>query len=180
MHLIFHEDQRTNELEQLIATWANTAEGQVFDGQGLWVAQIGRYRQVNGAWTKHHRELQVPSIFNLPLTMDGNETQTLQFSVIGFLCHSGTAHQEGHFFAVFVYRGLYWLVDDGAYPKAIQDSVTRSNSRLFKCGPSLHADCCPTMWAVTWRKNRADRSRHHIPNEGARKALNLTLPMSLS
>lgn len=119
-HLIFHEDQGTNELEQLIAAWANVAGGQVCDGIGLWVAQIGRYRQVDGQWTKHHRALQVPSIFNLPLTLDGQETRTQQFSLIGFLCHSGTAHQEGHFYAVFVYRGLYWLVDDGAYPKVTQ------------------------------------------------------------
>ena len=102
--MIFHADQGTEEFEQLIATWANTAEGQVFDGQGLWVAQIGRYMQVNGEWTKHHRALQVPSIFNLPLTLNGQETRTEQFSVIGYLCHSGTAHQQGHFFAVFIYR----------------------------------------------------------------------------
>ena len=165
MHLIFHEDQGTNDLEQLIATWANTAEGQVFDGEGLWVAQIGRYRQVNGAWTKHHRDLQVPSIFNLPLTMDGNETKTQQFSVIGFLC---TAHQEGHFFAVFVYRGLFWLVDDGAYPKAIQGISEKIKQQIVQVWaiPS----CRLPMWAATWRTNKADSWRHHTPNEGARRA----------
>lgn len=29
--------------------------------------QVGRYSQVEGVWTKHHRGLQVPSIFNLPV-----------------------------------------------------------------------------------------------------------------
>ena len=118
MHLIFSEAQGTGQLDELIAEWANAAEGQVFDGQGLWAAQIGRYATVAGEWTKHHRPLLVPSIFNLPTTQDGNETRTTQYSVIGFLCHSGTAHLQGHFYAVFIYRGLYWIVDDGVFPRA--------------------------------------------------------------
>lgn len=117
IHLIYPADHGPEDLENLIAEWAKTQEGQVFDGHGLWVGQIGRYTKANGEWTKHHRPLQVPSIFNLPVTYDGNETRTKQYSVIGYLCHSGNEHQRGHFFAVFMYRGLSWLVDDGAFPR---------------------------------------------------------------
>ena len=140
VHLIFHASQGPDDLEHLIASWANTAEGQVFDGQGLWVAQIGRYEQVHGEWTKHHRALQVPSIFNLPITLDGEETRTLQYSLVGLLCHSGTAHQEGHFFAVFIYRGLYWLVDDGAYPRPIQHLSEKTKQQIVQ------------VWAIPSRK----------------------------
>ena len=70
-------------------------------------------------WTKHHRPLRAPSIFNLPYTLDGHTTRTSQFSVVGYLCHSGNEHQHGHFYAVFLYRGMSWLVDDGAYPTVI-------------------------------------------------------------
>ena len=140
VHLLFHASQGPGDLEHLIAEWANTAEGQVFDGQGLWVAQIGRYEQVQGTWTKHHRALQVPSIFNLPVTLDGEETRMLQYSLIGFLCHSGTAHQEGHFFAVFIYRGLYWLVDDGAYPRPFQHLSETTQQQIVQ------------VWAIPSRR----------------------------
>lgn len=70
----------------------------------LWVVQIGRYKLDDGIRTKHHQVLNVPSIFNLPITEDGHTTKTEQYSLLGLLCHSGTAHQSGHFFAVYAYR----------------------------------------------------------------------------
>ena len=115
IHLISPGDQPEQELEQLIAQWANQGEGQVADGRGLWVGQIGRYDLIEGEWTKHHQILNVPTIFNLPYTLDGNETKTEQYSLIGLLCHSGNQHQNGHYFAIFVYRGVYWLVDDTSF-----------------------------------------------------------------
>ena len=117
-HLIYPEDGG-EEFETLISTWANTAEGQVLSGRGLWVAQIGRYTHRQGEWTKHHKTLQVPTIFQLPVCLDGVTATTEQYSLIGLLCHSGDAHHSGHFYAIFVYRGLYWLVDDGSYPRAL-------------------------------------------------------------
>ena len=118
-HLIFEDRGEPQQFEELISKWANQAEGQILDGRGLWVAQVGRYTLVDNEWTKHHQVLQIPSIFNLPLTLDGQSTKTEQFSLVGLLCHSGTAHKSGHFFAVFVYRGLYWIVDDGSYPRLV-------------------------------------------------------------
>ena len=119
IHLVCPETPEPQEFEQLLNVWANQADGQVFEGEGLWVAQIGRYRMDKGEWTKHHQILQVPSIFNLPITKDGNTTGTEQYSLIGLLCHSGDAHKSGHYFAVYVYRGLYWIVDDGSFPRPI-------------------------------------------------------------
>ena len=119
IHLVCPETPEPQDFEQLLNVWANQAEGQVFDGEGLWVGQIGRYRLDKGEWTKHHQILQVPSIFNLPITKDGNTTGTEQYSLIGLLCHSGDACKSGHYFAVYVYRGLYWIVDDGSFPRPI-------------------------------------------------------------
>ena len=48
-HLIYPEDVG-EEFETLISTWANTAEGQVLSGRGLWVAQIGRHTHRQGEW----------------------------------------------------------------------------------------------------------------------------------
>lgn len=132
VHLIFPDQQGSDELEHIIAEWANTQEGQVFDGHGLWVAQIGRCTKVQGKWTKHHRPLQVPSIFNLPYTLDGNTTRTSQFSVVGYLCHSGNEHQHGHFYAVFLYRGMSWLVDDGACPKVISQITETTKQQIVQ------------------------------------------------
>lgn len=125
-HLIFEDLGRPQEFEELINQWANQAEGQILDGNGLWVAQIGRYVRHQQEWTKRHQVLNVPSIFNLPITLDGNQTRTERYSLLGLLCHSGTAHKSGHFYAVFAYRGLYWIVDDGTYPRPVpglQDSL---------------------------------------------------------
>lgn len=85
------------------------------------MAQIGRYKLEGGSWTKYHQVLNVPSIFNLPSTTDGNTMKTEQYSWIGLLCHSRNAHQSGHFYAVFAYRGLYWIIDDGAYPRPVSN-----------------------------------------------------------
>ena len=128
IHLISPWTEHEQELEQLIAEWANTAEGQVADGRGLWVGQIGRYELRDGEWTKHHQILNVPTIFNLPFTEDGNMTKTEQYSLIGLLCHSGEQHKQGHYYAIFVYRGVYWFVDDVSYPRPIPeltDSIKR-------------------------------------------------------
>ena len=92
-HLIYPENGG-EEFETLISTWANTAEGQVLSGRGLWVAQIGRYTYRQGEWTKHHKTLQVPTIFQLPVCLDGVTTKTEQYSLIGLLCHSGDAHHS--------------------------------------------------------------------------------------
>ena len=72
---------------------------------------------------KRHQILNVPTIFNLPYTEDGNMTKTEQYSLIGLLCHSGNEHQHGHFFAVFVYRGVYWNVDDGSIPRPVPETT---------------------------------------------------------
>lgn len=90
-HLIYPEDGG-EEFETLISTWTNTADGQVLAGRGLWVAQIGRYAHRHGEWTKHHKALQVPTIFQLPVCLDGETTRTEQYSLIGLPCHSGDAH----------------------------------------------------------------------------------------
>ena len=149
-HLIFPDQSGSEELEQLIGEWANTQEGQVFDGDGLWVAQIGRYRQVDGRWTKHHRPLRVPSIFNLPLTLDGNSTRTKQYSVVGYLCHSGNAHQHGHFYAVFLYRGMSWIVDDGAFPKAVAQITAETQKQIVQ------------VWAVPSEILLPDHIQHDV------------------
>lgn len=110
----------------MIAKWANTAEGQVLAGGGLRVAQIGRYTQRRGEWTKRHKILEVPSIFNLPVCYDGQTTGAEQYSLVGLLCHTGDGHKSGHFYAIYVHRGLYWLADDGSYPRALphlQDNI---------------------------------------------------------
>ena len=55
-------------------------------------------------------------------------TKTEQYSLIGLLCHSGEQHKQGHYYAVYVYRGVYWLVDDVSYPRPIPeltDSIKR-------------------------------------------------------
>ena len=106
LHLILENKRSPQEFEELINQWANTAEGQALDGAGLWVAQIGRYSFLEGEWTKHHQLLNVPSVFNLPVTFDGNATRTEQYSVVGLLCRSGTVRKSGHFFCGFLLQRL--------------------------------------------------------------------------
>ena len=59
-----------------------TLQKSSFDGEGLWVAQIGRYRMEKGEWTKHYQFLQAPSIFNLPVTKDGNKEMHISMDTI--------------------------------------------------------------------------------------------------
>ena len=91
-------------------------------------------------WTKHHRPLQVPSIFQLPVCLDGETTRTEQYSLVGLLCHIGNAHYSGHFYAVYIFRGLYWLADDGSYPRALpilQDNIKKQIAQVWAM-PSSH------------------------------------------
>ena len=130
-HLIYPEGE---EFETLITRWANTAEGQALAGDGLWMVQIGRYTHSKGEWTKHHKPLQVPSIFQLPVCHDGQTTRTEQYSLVGLLCHTGDGHRSGHFFAIYIYRGLYWLADDEAFPRALpylQDSIKQQMVQVW-------------------------------------------------
>ena len=95
--------------------WSRSYQnGPTLNGRGLWVGHIGRYVLLDGEWTKRHHILNVPAIFNLPYTEDGNTTKTEQYSLTGLLCHSGNAHQHGHFYAVYAYivvcTGLWMMV----------------------------------------------------------------------
>ena len=135
IHLVCPETPEPQEFEQLLNVWANQAEGQVFDGEGLWVAQIGRYRLDKGEWTKHNQILQVPSIFNLPITKDGNTTGTEQYSLIGLLCHSGDAHKSGHYFAVYVYGDYIGSLMMDPFQNRSLNFMMRSKCRLSRFGP---------------------------------------------
>ena len=44
VHLIYPPDSGSEELEHLIAEWANQQEGQVFDGNGLWLDRLADTR----------------------------------------------------------------------------------------------------------------------------------------
>ena len=150
--LIFEDKGHPQEFEELINHWANQAEGQVLAGRGLWVAQIGRYTFQDLEWTKHHQALNVPSIFNLPYALDGNKTQTVQYSLIGLLCHS---HKSGHFYAVFAYRGLYWIVDDGSYPRLVAQLQESLKTQIVQ------------VWAIPSNMLLPDAIPHDIQQSSA-------------
>ena len=46
-------------------------------------------------------------------------SSTKQYSLVGLLCYTGDGHKSGHFYAIFIYTGLYWIVDDGAFPRGL-------------------------------------------------------------
>lgn len=52
--------------------------------------------------------------------------------MIGLLCHSGPEHEAGHYFAVLQYRGLFWIVDDGAFPKPLPRLHEQLKAQIFQ------------------------------------------------
>ena len=41
-------------------------------------------------------------------------------------------HQHGHYYAVFIYRGLSWIVDDGSYPRVLPQIQNTTKQQIVQ------------------------------------------------
>ena len=98
---------------------------------------------------------QATSIFNLPVCYDGNTTKTEQYSLVDFLCHTGDGHKSGHFYAIFISRGLYWIVDDGAYPRALPNLQENIKQQIVQ------------VWAIPSKQLLPEQLRSDFPTTSA-------------
>ena len=59
--------------------------------------------------------------------------------------HSGDVRHSGHFYAIFTYRGLCWLVDDGAYPRVLPSLQENINQQIVQVWAMPSAQLLPTQ-----------------------------------
>ena len=125
-------------LQQLINNWANQGMGQyLLDDKKLLVCHVTRNTCINGVMTKHQKPFNPYGTFTMPRSLDGFARSTTEFVPAVLICHRGQSHQQGHYFAILIYRDLMWLADDGQVP-----------THLPNLTPSL-ASQITQVWAVS-------------------------------
>lgn len=131
-----------------------------------------------GNWTKHHLPLHIPSTFHLPMSCDGVERTTEQYLVIGLLCHVGQEHEQGHFFAVLVYRGCFGLLMMVLSQNHLWLCMDPFKLKSFKFGRFLRKFCYLVMSDVNSRwRTESSLELNHRPNAERVILLNFRLAM---
>ena len=103
--------------QQLINNWANQGMGQyLMDDKKVLVCHVTRNTCINGVMTKHQKPFNPYGAFTMPRSLDGFARTSTEFVPAVLICHRGQTHQEGHYFAILIYRDLMWLADDGKVP----------------------------------------------------------------
>ena len=113
--------------QQLINNWANQGLSQYLMDE----------KKVVICPTKHSKPLNPYGTFTMPRSLDGFARTSTEFVPAVLICHRGQTHQEGHYFAILIYRDLMWIADDGKVP-----------THLPHLTPSL-ASQITQVWAVS-------------------------------
>ena len=103
--------------QQLINNWANQGLGQyLMDDKKVVICHVTRKICINGTMTKHSKPFNPYGNSTMPRSLDGFARTSTEFVPAVLICHRGQTHQEGHYFAILIYRDLMWLADDGKVP----------------------------------------------------------------
>ena len=83
-------------------------------------------------WTKHHRELHIPTEVFLPYSNDGIAVAKAYYRVLAMVLHQGETHDSGHFMAIHAVDNAYWLVDDNTFPKPIRTLTEQHGKEVIQ------------------------------------------------
>ena len=101
INLVFPPGHTTATLDDLINLWADEANGQFLYGSpATIILHVQRFEQQQGAWTKHHRRLEVPTSVNIPYSNDGTNIHLAVYKTVAMVLHQGESHENGHFVAL--------------------------------------------------------------------------------
>lgn len=55
---------------------------------------------MDGAWTKHSRELGIPTNVNIPFSEDGIHVHMANYKIVSIILHLGQGRENGHYVAI--------------------------------------------------------------------------------
>ena len=87
---------------------------------------------MKGAWTKHHRPLEVPTKIHIPYSVDGITIDKASYRVVAMVLHQGASHENGHFVAIHACDNTYWHVDDNQYPQPILGLSSQQEQEILQ------------------------------------------------
>ena len=116
LNMIFPPGHGILTLDEIVNQWADEDGGQFLYGAPGALRSV----QVEGRWTKHDRELEIPTNINIPFTEDGSHVHMANFKVVSMILHLGQGHENGHYVAIHALDNAYWWADDDRYPTPIE------------------------------------------------------------
>ena len=117
LNLIFPDGDHPMTLDSLVNIWADEGRGQfLYGAPGGVVLNLQRSTLHGGAWTKHHRELELPTVVRLPFSEDGINVHMANYQVVGLVTHQGASHENERYQTILAIDNIYWLADDGTFP----------------------------------------------------------------
>ena len=134
--------------QQLINNWANQGMGQyLMDDKKILVCHVTRNTCIEGVMTKHQKPFNPYGTFTMPRSLDGFSRTSTEFVPAVLICHRGQTHQEGHYFAILIYRDLMWLADDGKVPTHLPHLTPNLASQITQIW-AVNIDCFKTPQQV--------------------------------
>ena len=134
--------------QQLINNWANQGMGQyLLDDKKVLICHVTRNTCIDGVMTKHQKPFNPYGTFTMPRSLDGFSRSSTEFVPAVLICHRGQTHQQGHYFAILVYRDLMWIADDGKVPTHLPNLTPSLASQITQVW-AVNMDCFKTPQQV--------------------------------
>ena len=134
--------------QQLINNWANEGMGQyLMDDKKVVICHVTRNTCIEGVMTKHQKPFNPYGTFTMPRSLDGFSRTATEFVPAVLICHRGQTHQDGHYFAILIYRDLMWLADDGQVPTHLPNLTPSLASQITQVW-AVNIDCFKTPQQV--------------------------------
>ena len=135
-------------LQQLINNWANQGMGQyLMDDKKVLICHVTRNTCIDGVMTKHQKPFNPYGTFTMPRSLDGFSRSSTEFVPAVLICHRGQTHQQGHYFAILIYRDLMWIADDGKAPTHLPNLTPSLASQIAQVW-AVNIDCFKTPQQV--------------------------------
>ena len=97
--------------------------------------------------TKRQKPFNPYGTFTMPRSLDGFSRTATEFVPAVLICHRGQTHQDGHYFAILIYRDLMWLADDGQVPTHLPNLTPSLASQITQVW-AVNIDCFKTPQQV--------------------------------
>ena len=124
-------------LQSMLDDWQSQAMVHGFESAPMSVVlQIGRFIQVDAAWTKSTRRVLIPDTCSLPVFTDGLNLEHRRYKFRAGLIHLGDSPRTGHYRSILkaeVGPALF-ITDDGVYAARVtraQEDMVQAN--LYLC-----------------------------------------------
>lgn len=119
LNMVFPPGDGVLTLDEIVNQWADEEGGQfLYGAPGALILHLQRSVLVDGVWTKHSRELEIPTNVNIPFSEDAVHVHMTNYKVVSLILRLGQGHENGHYVAIHALDNAYWVADDDQYPVA--------------------------------------------------------------